>query len=232
MQLKLNESQKEIRDKTRLMKRYEQEIEALNALSNENTNAQIGIITRKRALDIIKKDLVYTESEHERTHHLWEEVDVCLTKIAGIQVPDGLELNLSDETEAEVELKSNINTPETSRSYSTSYTMSWGRNLIKKIKRQNMSTSVSTLTSYPSNISHCSSEKRHERDNNFDLTEEEWFHGSLPRSETNKLLLNKGDFLVRQTQQNNQQCIVVSVLWNGFRHFIVNTDSQVNYFLI
>jgi hypothetical protein len=214
------------------MKHYEQEIKALNVLSNENTNAQIGIITRKRALDIIKKDLVYAESEHERIHHLWEEVDVCLTKIAGIQVPDGLELNLSDETEAEVQLKSNTNTPETSRSYSTmSYTMSWGRNLINKLKRQKMSTSASTLTSYPSNISHCSSEKRHERDNKLDLTEEEWFHGSLPRSESNKLLLNKGDFLVRQTLQNDKQCIVVSVLWNGFRHFIVNTDSQVNYFL-
>ena len=193
----------------------------------------MGIKTRKRAIDILSKDLVFAESEHERTHQLWERVDVCLSKMAGIQVPNGLELNLTDETGFDT-IKpcssSNASTgpPDTPKSYGTmSSTLTWGRTLIRKLKRQKMSTSVSTLASYPSSVSQCS-EKRQDRNESLDLSDEDWFHGSLPRIESNKLLAKKGDFLVRYTQQNGQQCYVVSVLWNGYRHFIISTDSQVN----
>lgn len=197
----------------------------------------MGIRTRKRAIDIIKKDLVFLESEHERTHQLWERVDICLTKISGIQIPNGLELNLNDEIDIN-ECSASLPrppsrsanpspTPETSRSGSMSSTLTWGRTLLRKLKKQKISNSVSTLTTFSSGVSQCS-DKRQERDDSLDLSDEDWFHGSLPRTESNKLLTKRGDFLVRHTQQNGQSCYVVSVLWGSFRHFIISTDSEVS----
>lgn len=55
------------------------------------------------------------------------------------------------------------------------------------------------------------------------LYEEEWFHGVLPREEVVRLLKNEGDFLVRETIRNDESQIVLSVCWNGHKHFIVQT---------
>ena len=147
LQSKLSQSQKDIRDKRQLMKQYEEEIKALIALSADNANAQMGIKTRKRAIDIIKKDLVFAESEHERTHQLWERVDICLSKFAGIEVPNGLELNLNEEKEFDgvsqkPSCSSNASTTlEGSKgSARMSSTLTWGRTLIRKLKRQKIST--------------------------------------------------------------------------------------------
>lgn len=57
--------------------------------------------------------------------------------------------------------------------------------------------------------------------------EEEWFHGVLPREEVVRLLVNEGDFLVRETTRNDECQIVLSVCWDGHKHFIVQTTSEV-----
>ncbi|XP_029679091.1 tyrosine-protein kinase Fer-like isoform X2 [Formica exsecta] len=61
--------------------------------------------------------------------------------------------------------------------------------------------------------------------NNGDLIEEEWFHGVLPREEVVRLLVNEGDFLVRETMRNDECQIVLSVCWDGHKHFIVQTTE-------
>ncbi|GAB0088288.1 Tyrosine-protein kinase [Sergentomyia squamirostris] len=58
------------------------------------------------------------------------------------------------------------------------------------------------------------------------LYEEEWFHGVLPREEVVRLLKNEGDFLVRETIRNEESQIVLSVCWNGHKHFIVQTTTE------
>ncbi|XP_059611194.1 tyrosine-protein kinase Fer isoform X4 [Phlebotomus argentipes] len=58
------------------------------------------------------------------------------------------------------------------------------------------------------------------------LYEEEWFHGVLPREEVVRLLKNEGDFLVRETIRNEESQIVLSVCWNGHKHFIVQTTAE------
>lgn len=63
---------------------------------------------------------------------------------------------------------------------------------------------------------------------NDDLMEEEWFHGVLPREEVVRLLVNDGDFLVRETTRNDECQIVLSVCWDGHKHFIVQTTTEVN----
>lgn len=60
------------------------------------------------------------------------------------------------------------------------------------------------------------------------LYEEEWFHGVLPREEVVRLLRNDGDFLVRETTRNDESQIVLSVSWNGHKHFIVQTTVDVS----
>lgn len=58
------------------------------------------------------------------------------------------------------------------------------------------------------------------------LYEEEWFHGVLPREEVVRLLKTEGDFLVRETIRNEESQIVLSVCWNGHKHFIVQTTVE------
>ncbi|XP_069102517.1 tyrosine-protein kinase Fer-like isoform X2 [Argopecten irradians] len=55
------------------------------------------------------------------------------------------------------------------------------------------------------------------------LEEEEWFHGVLPREEVQRLLVNDGDFLVRESKnrKTNETQYVLSVAWQGYKHFII-----------
>ncbi|XP_034173781.1 tyrosine-protein kinase Fer isoform X6 [Osmia lignaria lignaria] len=64
---------------------------------------------------------------------------------------------------------------------------------------------------------------------NGDLMEEEWFHGVLPREEVVRLLVTDGDFLVRETTRNDECQIVLSVCWDGHKHFIVQTTPEGHY---
>ncbi|XP_058456019.1 tyrosine-protein kinase Fer isoform X3 [Malaya genurostris] len=61
------------------------------------------------------------------------------------------------------------------------------------------------------------------------LYEEEWFHGVLPREEVVRLLRNEGDFLVRETTRNDESQTVLSVCWNGHKHFIVQTTAEGHF---
>ncbi|XP_063781931.1 tyrosine-protein kinase Fes/Fps isoform X2 [Pseudophryne corroboree] len=52
------------------------------------------------------------------------------------------------------------------------------------------------------------------------LGQQNWYHGAIPRTEVLGLLINNGDFLVRESQ--GKQEYVLSVLWDGQpRHFII-----------
>ncbi|XP_014208702.1 tyrosine-protein kinase Fer isoform X2 [Copidosoma floridanum] len=75
-------------------------------------------------------------------------------------------------------------------------------------------------------ISSCNNQKGN---GNGDLTEEEWFHGVLPREEVVRLLVNEGDFLVRETTRNDECQIVLSVCWDGHKHFIVQTTQEGHF---
>ncbi|KAH9502181.1 hypothetical protein Btru_070318 [Bulinus truncatus] len=55
------------------------------------------------------------------------------------------------------------------------------------------------------------------------IADEEWFHGVLPREEVQRLLVNDGDYLVRESKnkRTNETQFVLSVYWCGHRHFII-----------
>lgn len=59
------------------------------------------------------------------------------------------------------------------------------------------------------------------------LEDEEWFHGVLPREEVQRLLVNDGDYLVRESKnkKTNEVVYVLSVYWKGHKHFIIQTEE-------
>ncbi|XP_064471563.1 tyrosine-protein kinase Fer-like isoform X2 [Ornithodoros turicata] len=64
---------------------------------------------------------------------------------------------------------------------------------------------------------------------NVSLQDEDWFHGVLPREEVVRLLVEDGDYLVRETMRNEEKQVVLSVCWQGHKHFIVQTTSDGKY---
>ncbi|XP_048224793.1 tyrosine-protein kinase Fes/Fps [Perognathus longimembris pacificus] len=58
------------------------------------------------------------------------------------------------------------------------------------------------------------------------LQEQLWYHGALPRAEVAQLLVQSGDFLVRESQGKQES--VLSVLWDGLpRHFIIQCSDNL-----
>ncbi|KAK2171480.1 hypothetical protein NP493_1060g01042 [Ridgeia piscesae] len=55
------------------------------------------------------------------------------------------------------------------------------------------------------------------------LEEEDWFHGVMPREEVQRLLVDNGDYLVREgkNRKTGETQYVLSVMWNGHKHFII-----------
>ena len=63
------------------------------------------------------------------------------------------------------------------------------------------------------------------------LEEEEWFHGVLPREEVQRLLANDGDYIVRESKnrKTNETQYVLSVAWEGYKHFIIQYSDVSIY---
>ncbi|KAK1158095.1 tyrosine-protein kinase Fes/Fps [Acipenser oxyrinchus oxyrinchus] len=58
------------------------------------------------------------------------------------------------------------------------------------------------------------------------LSQQAWYHGAIPRLEVQELLINDGDYLVRESQ--GKQEYVLSVHWSGqCRHFIIQSVDNM-----
>ena len=68
-------------------------------------------------------------------------------------------------------------------------------------------------------------------DRNRKLVDEEWFHGILPREEVSPLLVNDGDFIVRESQKNGESSYVLSCMWQKHKHFKIQKTDQVSIVL-
>ena len=55
------------------------------------------------------------------------------------------------------------------------------------------------------------------------LEEEDWFHGVMPREDVQRLLVHNGDYLAREgrNRKTGEKQYVLSVMWNGHKHFII-----------
>ncbi|CAB3992692.1 tyrosine- kinase Fer isoform X1 [Paramuricea clavata] len=57
------------------------------------------------------------------------------------------------------------------------------------------------------------------------LEDELWYHGMISREETEALLKNGGDYLVRESKRKPGN-YVLSAKWDGIRHFIIQQDES------
>jgi tyrosine-protein kinase Fer len=59
------------------------------------------------------------------------------------------------------------------------------------------------------------------------LQDEEWFHGVLPRDEVQRLLVDDGDYLVRESKNKATKVsqYVLSVMWGTHKHFIIQESE-------
>lgn len=61
--------------------------------------------------------------------------------------------------------------------------------------------------------------------------DEEWFHGVLPREEVQRLLVEDGDYIVRESKnrKTNEAQYVLSVFWQGHKHFIIQGAEETGW---
>ena len=59
------------------------------------------------------------------------------------------------------------------------------------------------------------------------LEDELWYHGQISREETDALLQQNGDYLVRESTRKPGS-YVLSARWDGLRHFIIQQDELVS----
>lgn len=63
------------------------------------------------------------------------------------------------------------------------------------------------------------------------LSQQDWYHGAIPRLEVQQLLQNDGDFLVRKSHE--KQVYVLSVQWDGScKHFLIQNIDVSKPFLM
>lgn len=55
------------------------------------------------------------------------------------------------------------------------------------------------------------------------LSQQDWYHGSIPRQEALALLAGEGDFLVRESQGQPDKCVLSVMAGGQCRHFIIQS---------
>lgn len=63
------------------------------------------------------------------------------------------------------------------------------------------------------------------------MEDEEWFHGVSPREEVQPLLVEDGDYLIRESKnrKTNESQYVLSVFWQGHKHFIIQGAEETGW---
>ncbi|XP_067142993.1 tyrosine-protein kinase Fer-like [Centruroides vittatus] len=193
------------------------------------------ITVKQRAIDILKREIGELRCREERLQRQWEVIDIPLSSLGPNGPPPGLELDdgLNEDQREESPSLSSFGRK------SARLIMSKLRHPFHTLNKKNSPESPSPTDEYrqcctgsssgsdPITSYHGSNLMLSVPHKN--LQEEEWFHGVLPREEVVRLLVNDGDFLVRETTRNDERQIVVSVCWKGHKHFIVQTTFDGKY---
>ncbi|KAG8177863.1 hypothetical protein JTE90_027832 [Oedothorax gibbosus] len=228
---KLRKCETEQLKKQEDLQQYEDEIKLSQFDERNCTISKV----KKRAVDILVKELSHLQCVEHILNvqlHLVNYALSCLTN-------DSPPHSLSDATNTkEVDDTRRNNTNEQQRD-ETNFTLTRRSKIIMdKIKQPFFTLKQKHVTPCPpsppnrdflDNIveNERLSFRREIKDTSYQS--EEWFHGVLPREEVVRLLVNDGDFLVRETVRNDQKQLVLSVCSQGYKHFIVHMTSERKY---
>lgn len=190
-------------------------------------------MVKKRAVDIIRRERDEAKCQEERLNSQLQLLVQALS-VMGNEVPRALELDVT------------MNGEQSSKDEEimdfTTISKIAARHFVDKLKSpflrkqanhpQQSKDSEECITSNNISEETNSTHQAYSRmtvNPNISLQDEDWFHGVLPREEVVRLLVNNGDYLVRETIRNEAKQVVLSVCWQGHKHFIVQTTSDGKY---
>ncbi|XP_064645641.1 tyrosine-protein kinase Fer-like isoform X2 [Lineus longissimus] len=239
---KIRSCETRMENKERDLQDVEEEIAKLPSELDDAQKADL-LVKQKAAL-ILKRELAELECHKEKYKDLYEFIHQPIETL-GENIPQGLDLDdmPSDGTKVanhRIKKSETISLNDTQASVSTLRTK-------LKLKNPFRKTVPTTPTRLPSKEvlekreSYENGEKEVEKVEGAtgesvqssgiqiqNLEDEEWFHGVLPREEVQRLLKNNGDFLVRESRnrKTGEAQSVLSVFWNGHKHFIIQGGAN------
>lgn len=228
LRAKLLQCQTELKEKHLELEQYESETSILRSTGETKL-----LLVKKRAMDIIKKSINELNCRQKRLQGMCHLLDSPLSVIGSTGPTPGIELDEKVICDNPSKIK------ESSTSSLNIIGKKSARLFVEKLKQpfhsfHKKSSSNEVLSgqkiNYNSiNVPTTSNEINLDSDYLKGLQDEEWFHGVLPREEVIRLLVNEGDFLVRETLRNEERQIVLSVCWQGHKHFIIQNTSDGKY---
>lgn len=229
---KLSNCRAEMKNKNFQLEQY---VRDMNALKNSPDEIEL-IKIKQRAIDIVNKEIEEMQCHESR----WQQLFDLINSRFGAIGPEGPATAL--------DLGENIHSDQVSEEPFAFNTLSKkaARSLVEKLKspffrKPLVSTDPPCPPAKDFMENHCGSFNFHDTSAGVDtkrakenpgyrsLQDEDWFHGVLPREEVVRLLRNDGDFLVRETTRNEERQIVLSICWQGHKHFIIQTTVEGGY---
>ncbi|KAL3224630.1 hypothetical protein MRX96_026428 [Rhipicephalus microplus] len=185
-------------------------------------------MVKKRAVDIIKRERDEAKCQEERFNSQLQLLVQAVSQM-GNEVPRALDLDVTINGEQSIKDDEIMDF--------TTISKIAARHFVDKLKspflkKQQSKDSEECITSNNTSEETNSTLKPYSRmtvNPNISLQDEDWFHGVLPREEVVRLLVNDGDYLVRETIRNETKQVVLSVCWQGHKHFIVQTTADGKY---
>ncbi|XP_035211006.1 tyrosine-protein kinase Fer-like isoform X2 [Stegodyphus dumicola] len=219
---KLFQCQTLVKEKELEIGQCENEIRSVRKTSEtENMHS-----VKRRAIGILRKELGEIKCQEQRHQQLYNLISSWVNNVDPKDLPPGLELPDVSSSDTKEDDASSLNAL---GRRSARIIMSKLRQPFHAFHKKN--TFDESFTSQGINQSYSLTNPGHDNvilnPSYTSLQDEDWFHGVLPREEVVRLLVNEGDYLVRETYRNDSKQIVLSVCWEGHKHFIIQTTPDV-----
>ncbi|KFM74587.1 Tyrosine-protein kinase Fer, partial [Stegodyphus mimosarum] len=220
---KLFQCQTLVKEKELEIGQCENEIRSVRKTSEtENMHS-----VKRRAIGILRKELGEIKCQEQRHQQLYNLISSWVNNVDPKDLPPGLELPDVSSSDTKEDDASSLNAL---GRRSARIIMSKLRQPFHAFHKKANNTFDESFTSQGINQSYSLTNPGHDNvilnPSYTSLQDEDWFHGVLPREEVVRLLVNEGDYLVRETYRNDSKQIVLSVCWDGHKHFIIQTTPD------
>ncbi|XP_068219598.1 tyrosine-protein kinase Fer isoform X5 [Palaemon carinicauda] len=246
---RLREVTTELREKQNLLNQHETEVANIRKNSLQDTNIASRLPVLKRASDVLRRELNELRCRESWLQHQYSLIHDPLASLGCEEAPQPWEaaqaqvngdsqhqrsdsLSLKSKSAAIKELlRKPFSRSKTSASPASTPPTPTRENTVERVTEADGNSLTEMSTDVHSDLMSQAINGIPELSYDPDrcLEDEPWFHGVLPREEVVRLLVNEGDYLVRETTRNDEQQVVLSVCWGSHKHFIVQTTPEGHY---
>ena len=219
----LKETKNQIKDKQTQVIQLDTEFQTVQFKSDQSSTTKK--YSLKKTMDLLKKEVNELRCVEQKLSRQNELISGPLSDL-GSEVPAGCDVSGNSNNNLETQINSNDADSQGSlnKNKKSAQVMSMLRKPFSSNKPR-----AGGFGSSRNNVGEAdiSDEVDNANDNQEkNLEDELWFHGVLPREEVVRLLRDEGDFLVRETRRNDENQIVLSVMWGSPKHFIVQKSPE------